>query len=247
MGVVSVVLSVVFGVLFVTLAANAVTTISTNIVTGGTLSVTGASTLTGLTSMVQASSTRFSVHDTAYFGGSATSTFSSAGVLTAVGNTSLVTASTTGAVSVGGNLWVGGNATTTASNGNVATQGSITSVSSSAGIGYATGAGCAVTQITNRSTGVTCAGVSGAITTDTTSLAAEAAASFTVTDTSVAIGDVVVVSQRSGSNGGNTNVYVSAVAAGSFDIKVANNNAAAGTAETGAIVINFAVIKAVSN
>lgn len=129
----------------------------------------------------------------------------------------------------------------------LAVTGAITSSSASAGIGYATGAGCAVTQITNRSTGVTCTGISGAITTDTTSLAAEAAAAFTVTDTSVAIGDVVVVSQRSGANGGDTNVYVSAVANGSFQITVANNNPAAGGAETGAIVINFAVIKAVSN
>jgi len=45
--IVSVVLSVIFGVLFVSFVANAVTTISTNISTGGTLSVTGASTLTG--------------------------------------------------------------------------------------------------------------------------------------------------------------------------------------------------------
>ncbi len=65
--------------------AQAATTISTNVSTEGTLSVTGASTLTGLTSMIQASSTRFSVHDTAYFGGSATSTFSSAGALTLAG------------------------------------------------------------------------------------------------------------------------------------------------------------------
>ena len=114
------------------------------------------------------------------------------------------------------------------------------------GIGYATGAGAAVTQATNRTTGVTCTGLSGAITTNNASLAAETAAEFTVTNTSVAIGDVVVVSQRSGSNGGNTNVYVSTVAAGSFKITVANNNAAAGTAETGAIIINFAVIRAVS-
>lgn len=64
--------------------AQAATTISTNISTAGTLSVTDASTLTGLTSMIQASSTRFSVHDTAYFGGTATSTFSSAGALTLV-------------------------------------------------------------------------------------------------------------------------------------------------------------------
>lgn len=114
------------------------------------------------------------------------------------------------------------------------------------GIGYATGAGGTVTQITNRSTGVTLSTLTGQITTDTTSLAAEAAATFTVTNTTVAIGDVVVVSQQSGSNGGNTNVYVSTVANGSFAITVANNNAAGGTAETGAIIINFAVIKAVA-
>ena len=113
-------------------------------------------------------------------------------------------------------------------------------------IGYATGAGGAVTQATSRTTGVTLSKMSGTITTDTSSLAAEAAAEFTVTNTLVAIGDVIVVSQQSGSNGGNTDVFVSTVAAGSFKIKVANNNAAAGTAETGAIIINFAVIKAVA-
>lgn len=126
------------------------------------------------------------------------------------------------------------------------TAGLTSSGATGAGIGYATGAGGTVTQLTNRTTGVTLSKLSGTITTDTTSLAAEAAAEFTVTNTTVAIGDVVVVAQRSGSNGGNTNVYVSTVAAGSFKITVANNNAAAGAAETGAIVINFAVIKAVA-
>lgn len=127
----------------------------------------------------------------------------------------------------------------------LAVTGLITS-SGTAGIGYATGAGGTVTQTTNRSTGVTLSKICGSIQTDTTSLAAEAAAEFTVTNTLVAIGDVVVVSQRSGSNGGNTNVFVSTVAAGSFAITVANNNAAGGAAETGAIIINFAVIKAVT-
>jgi len=42
--------------------------------------------LPALVSLTQASSTRFSVFDTAYFGGTATSTFDSAGVLTLVGN-----------------------------------------------------------------------------------------------------------------------------------------------------------------
>lgn len=114
------------------------------------------------------------------------------------------------------------------------------------GFGYSTGTGSTVTQTTNRSTGVTINALCGTITTDTTSLAAEASAVFVVTNSKVAIGDVVVVSQRSGSNGGNTDLSVYAVANGSFSIRVSNNNAAAGTAETGAIVINFAIIKAVS-
>lgn len=104
--------------------------------------------------------------------------------------------------------------------------------------------GGTVTQASNRTTGVTLNTICGAITTNTTSLAAEAAAAFVVTNSLIAITDTVVVSQRSGSNGGNTDVFVSAVAAGSFSITVSNNNAAAGTAETGAIIINFAVIKA---
>ena len=112
--------------------------------------------------------------------------------------------------------------------------------------GYGTGSGGAVTQQTNRTTGVTLNTPTGTITTNNASLAAEAAAEFTVTNSTVAIGDVIILSQQSGSNGGNTDVLVSAVANGSFNIKVANNNAAAGTAETGAILINFAVIKAVS-
>lgn len=120
------------------------------------------------------------------------------------------------------------------------------SSSATGGIGYATGAGGAVTQLTDRTTGVTLNKTTGQITTNNASLAAEAAAAFTVTNSSVAIGDVVVVSIQSGSNGGNTAVNVTTVAAGSFQIQVSNNNAAAGTAETGAIIINFAVIKAVA-
>jgi len=113
-------------------------------------------------------------------------------------------------------------------------------------VGFVTGQGGAVTQITTRATGVTVNAICGTITTDTTSLDAEAAAEFTVTNSQVAIGDVVVVAIQSGTNGGNTAVAVTTVADGSFKLKVSNNNADAGTAETGAILINFAVIKAVS-
>lgn len=114
-------------------------------------------------------------------------------------------------------------------------------------MGYGgTGTGSTVTQATNRATGVTINALCGAITTDSTSLAAEASAVFVVTNNKVEIGDVVVLSIRSGKVALNTSVQVDAVAAGSFSIAVINNNVAAGTAETGAIVINFAVIKAVS-
>jgi hypothetical protein len=123
------------------------------------------------------------------------------------------------------------------------------STSPNTGIGYATGAGAAVTQLTNRSTGVTINAVTGAITTNTTSLAALASAVFTVTNSAVAIGDVVNVSIRSGSSNaagvaGTTFVNVVAVAAGSFNIAVDNRSST--TAETGAIIINYCIIKAVS-
>lgn len=127
--------------------------------------------------------------------------------------------------------------------GAVTTAAGVTSSSPSAGLGYATGAGAAVTQITNRSTGVTINAVCGAITGDATSLAAGAEAIFTVTNSAVAIGDVVAISVRSGPTA-NTSIFsVSAVAAGSFNIKITNRHAS--TADTGAPIINFAVIKAV--
>lgn len=105
------------------------------------------------------------------------------------------------------------------------------------------GKGASVTQITSRATGVTINRKSGQITTDTTSLAAEASAKFTVTNDQVNEGDVIVLSFRD-AVALNTDVVVSDTADGSFELTVINNNVASGTAETGAIVINFVVIKA---
>lgn len=116
-------------------------------------------------------------------------------------------------------------------------------ITSSVGFGAKVGDGGTVAQITSRSTGVTLNKVSGAITTNTTSLAAEATADFVVTNNKVAIGDIPFAVMRSGSNGGGTIVTTSSVAAGSFTIRVHNGNVAAGTAETGAIIINFVVFK----
>lgn len=105
--------------------------------------------------------------------------------------------------------------------------------------------GSNVTQATNRTTGVTLGNsLSGLITTNNASLAAETATTFTITAPQVFADDVVLIAIAGGSNGGNTTVTVTTIAAGSFQITVANQNAAGGTAETGAILINFIVMKA---
>lgn len=85
-GPVSIIISAVLSVLFVVTVVQAATTVGSNISTDGTVNVTG------LTTMGNASSTIFSVFNNAYFGGTATSSFSSTGALT------LTTASSTGTV-----------------------------------------------------------------------------------------------------------------------------------------------------
>jgi hypothetical protein len=120
----------------------------------------------------------------------------------------------------------------------------IQSTSPSIGIGYATGAGGAVSQATDRTTGVTLNAVSGQITTQATSLTAQTSVSFTVTNSAVAIGDVIALSIQSGPTGTKTIATVTTVAAGSFKINLFNTDAS--VADIGAAIINFAVIKAVA-
>jgi hypothetical protein len=121
----------------------------------------------------------------------------------------------------------------------VAATGAVTS-SGTGGIGYTTGAGGTVTQATSRTTAVQIDDICGSITMFNAA-GSTTAATFTVNNSTVAINDVVILNQRSG-----TNPYefvVTAVAAGSFNI---NFRSIVGTA-TDAPVINFAVIKAVTS
>jgi hypothetical protein len=122
----------------------------------------------------------------------------------------------------------------------LAATGAITS--SGGGIGYATGAGGTVTQGTSKSTGVTLSKLSGAITLHNESLASLAVASFVLTNTNIAAGDVLVLNHISG---GTVGAYLlnAQSAAGSATINVTNITAGA-LGE--AAVIQFAVIKAVS-
>lgn len=112
-----------------------------------------------------------------------------------------------------------------------------------AAFGYATGAGGTVTQLTNKTTGVTLNKLCGQITTNGAALAAAAEVSFTVTDSQVAATDVVVVCVQSGGTAGAYLVTVGAVAAGSFKITI--SNASAGSLSE-ALVLNFVVIKSVA-
>lgn len=113
---------------------------------------------------------------------------------------------------------------------------SVLSTAPTGGVGYTTGAGGAVTQITSRATGVTLNTVTGAITL-LTAAGSATPATFTVTDSAVAATDVVHVSQKSGSN--LYEIFVTAVAAGSFNITFFTT----GGTTSDAPVFNFAVIK----
>lgn len=111
--------------------------------------------------------------------------------------------------------------------------------SGTAGVGYATGAGGAVTQITSRTTGVTLNKTTGAITLFSAAGSATAA-TFTVTNSTVAATDVIILNQKSG-----TDLYdlmVTAVAAGSFNLTFRTT----GGTTTETPVFNFAVIKGVA-
>lgn len=107
------------------------------------------------------------------------------------------------------------------------------------GIGYLTGAGGAVAQITSRTTTVVINKVCGAIT--LVSAAGSAAfQSFSVSNSTVAATDTIIVSQKSGAD--KYQIFVTNVAAGGFQITFATTGGV--TVETP--VFNFAVVKAVS-
>jgi len=119
----------------------------------------------------------------------------------------------------------------------------VQTAASTAASGYATGAGGAVTQATSASTGVTLSKPCGRITTVALTTAAAAEERFTVTNTLVAATDVINLSTTY--NGAGTPLLgVCNVQAGSFDIVITNLHAA--NAFNAAMVINFAIQRAVS-
>lgn len=107
--------------------------------------------------------------------------------------------------------------------------------------GYITGEGGVVTQATDKSTGVTLDKKCGQITMNAAALAADTTVSFTLTNSTIAATDLLVLNHVSGGTAGSYLLNAQA-AAGSASINV--RNITAGSLGE-AIVIGFAVIKAV--
>jgi hypothetical protein len=102
-------------------------------------------------------------------------------------------------------------------------------------------AGGAVTQATNKSTGVTLNALCGTITTHAAALGATTSVSFTLTNSLIAVGDLVIVNIVSGATAGSYSVIVEAMAAGSCAFHLRNTSAGS---LSEALVLNFGVIKA---
>lgn len=113
-------------------------------------------------------------------------------------------------------------------------------VTGAGGLGYGTGSGGAVTQGTSRTTGVTLNKTNGAITL-VSAAGSTTWQTFTVTNSTVAATDTVIVSQKSGTD--LNEIHVTNVAAGSFKISFRTT----GGTTTEQPVFNFAVIKAVTS
>jgi hypothetical protein len=124
----------------------------------------------------------------------------------------------------------------------LAASGLITSSSPSAGIGYATGAGGAQTQATDKSTTVVSNTITTAITMNNAALNAGVTVSFTFTNSAIAATDTVICTHQSAGTSGAYTVNAFP-GAGSAVISV-RNNTAGNLSE--AIVLRVTVIKSVS-
>ena len=110
-------------------------------------------------------------------------------------------------------------------------------------IGYSVAAQGAVTQATDKSTGVTLNKSAGRITMNAAALAGGAVASFVLTNNLISANDTMIVcvsSNTTGSAAGAYTTYVSYLAAGSALITL--RNLTASTSYSEAVVINFAIL-----
>jgi hypothetical protein len=114
-------------------------------------------------------------------------------------------------------------------------------------LGYSAAAQGAVTQLTDKSTGVTLNKSAGRITMNNAALTGGAVASFVLTNNLISANDTIIVcvsSNTTGSAAGAYTTYVSYLAAGSALITL--RNLTASTSYSEAVIINFTVIHGAS-
>lgn len=107
-------------------------------------------------------------------------------------------------------------------------------------IGYGTGSGGTVTQITSKATGVTLNKMSGRIVMHNATLAAGAYVSFTLTNSLISSGDILIVQASGGAVGNEYQAWCSFVQDGSAAICL-RNNSTGGLAQV--VGIDFAIFK----
>jgi hypothetical protein len=138
-----------------------------------------------------------------------------------------------------------GSAGGTGATGATGPAGPALSSSPSTGIGYTTGAGGAVTQLTNKTTSVTLNTICGRINMAAGSINGGVTIGFGLNNSQIEADDVVVVCVRGGAASANSySAAVSTVGVGSCQITVRNNT---GGALNENIVLSFAIIRAVES
>jgi len=155
-------------------------------------------------------------------------------MVTATANRTISFPDATGTVA----LVAGSSGQVTYNNAGAQAGGNLSYDATAGTFGYGSGRGT-VTQATNKSTGVTLNAPCGAITMNGAALSADTTVSFTLTNSSIAANDLLVLNHVSGGTAGSY-VLNAQAAAGSASINVTNISTGS---LSEAIVIGFAIIK----
>ena len=110
---------------------------------------------------------------------------------------------------------------------------------SSEQIGYGTAAQGAVTQLTDKGTGVTLNKSAGRITMNNAALAGNTAITFTLTNSLISANDVIITNVSGGGTAGAYTTYVSSMTTGSAVLTL--RNLTSGSLSE-AVIVNYAII-----
>ena len=110
---------------------------------------------------------------------------------------------------------------------------------SSEQIGYGTAAQGAVTQLTDKGTGVTLNKSAGRITMNSAALAGNTAITFTLTNNLISANDVIITNVSGGGTAGAYTTYVSSMTTGSAVLTL--RNLTSGSLSE-AVIVNYAII-----